>query len=77
MRDLVQDLLTFAEVSMPAQLAGQSMNLHECIDWATENLEADIRDSGADVQWSGMPSVDRCFEGSRRVFQNLLGSASA
>jgi len=74
MQTLVQDLLAFSRSGRE----GTEMSTTDCnivVQQALLNLEAAVRDSGAQVKCSTLPTIHASGAQLRQVFQNLIGNA--
>jgi signal transduction histidine kinase len=73
MQTLVQDLLTFSRVGRNRQRA--SVACGEVVAEALKNLTAAMQESGAIVQFDGLPTVSADRLQLVQLFQNLIGNA--
>ena len=74
MQQLINDLLAFSRVG---RLAGrrQQVSLEDCLRAALRNLEAAQEETGAEVGWDPLPTVEGEGPLLTQVFQNLIGNA--
>ena len=74
MRTLINDLLMFSKLGN-ADRAMQRVALDSAIHWALMNLEGAVRESGAEVSFSGLPEVRGDQVQLVQLFQNLIANA--
>lgn len=74
MQTLIQDLLAFSRAGREGVAAGPT-NCNGVVESALKNLEAAIKDSGAVVNYGGLPTVAANPGQLQHVFQNLIANA--
>lgn len=75
MRDLLADLLAFAQLGARGELPTASTDLNVVLDKVTQNLRAAIDESGVTIRADLLPVVS-VYEGHFiALFQNLIGNA--
>jgi PAS domain S-box-containing protein len=75
MRDLLADLLTYAEIGARTDEPVQAVDLNTVIEKVKQNLKIAIEDNGARVMVDRLPTL-HAFEGHFiPLFQNLIGNA--
>jgi DNA-binding LacI/PurR family transcriptional regulator/signal transduction histidine kinase len=74
--DLVNDLLRYADLDRPTARR-QSVDLNEAVQRAETALEAEVTESGAEVDAVGLPIVLGRSSELQLVFQNLIENAIA
>lgn len=73
-KKFVQDLLTYAKIEMKSQ-DFYSVDLSSVVDDAANNLQQDIKESGAAVRHDNLPVVIADKIQMIRLFQNLISNA--
>jgi two-component system, sensor histidine kinase and response regulator len=74
MQALIQDLLKFSRVGK-AEIEPRATDCRAVVEQAVKNLQAAILESGAAVNWNGLPVVMADAGQLTQVFQNLLANA--
>ncbi len=74
MQRLVRDLLAYSR-SGRLEIKPRPVALETCMTTVVENLGGSIRESGADVHWSDLPTVQGDATALTSVLQNLVGNA--
>ncbi len=75
MRELLGDLLTYAEIGARPDEPIQPVDLNEVLELVKENLKISIDDNAAEITADHLPSL-HVFEGHFvPLFQNLIGNA--
>ena len=74
MQALIQDLLKFSRVGK-AEIEPRITECHAVVEQAVKNLQAAVLESGALVNWSGLPAVMADPSQLVQVFQNLIANA--
>jgi signal transduction histidine kinase len=74
MQALIKDLLKFSRVGT-AQIERQATPCHQAVEQALNNLQVAIEESGAVVNWNGLPTVMADAAQLTQVFQNLIANA--
>ncbi len=75
MRNLLADLLAYAEAGVRQEDATQAINLDSILEKVRQNLAASISDSGAVITTDRLPTL-KAYEGHFiPLFQNLIGNA--
>jgi signal transduction histidine kinase len=74
MQALIQDLLKFSRVGR-AEIEPRSTDCRTVMELALKNLQAAIEESGAVVNWNGLPTVMADLPQLTQVFQNLIANA--
>jgi signal transduction histidine kinase len=74
MQALIQDLLKFSRVGK-AQIETRTTDCRAVVEQAVRNLQAAILESGAAVNWEGLPVVMADAGQLTQVFQNLIANA--
>ena len=75
MRELLSDLLAYAEIGGTPEEPAQTVDLNVVIEKVTQNLKVAIEDSGAVITAGRLPSLS-AYEGHFiPLFQNLIGNA--
>jgi PAS domain S-box-containing protein len=72
---LLRECLEYAAVGRGAPPHTERVNAGQALDWARENLAAQIRESQAELDVGPLPEVRGDVIGLGRVFQNLLSNA--
>lgn len=75
MATLIEDLLTYASVSVSEINAQTEIKVKEQLEAAMANLEATIAQSGASVTYDALPSLRVDRTSVVQIFQNLIGNA--
>lgn len=74
MRALIDDLLSYSQVGQkPA--SSEAADLNAVLEWVLENLRESVGNSGADIQYTVLPSVSGDEAQLKQVFQNLIANA--
>jgi signal transduction histidine kinase len=74
MQALIHDLLKFSRVGK-AEIEPSATECREVVAQAVKNLQAAVEESGAVVNWNGLPAVMADFSQLTQVFQNLIANA--
>jgi two-component system sensor histidine kinase/response regulator len=74
MHALIADLLRYSQVGQ-AHKEMASVDLRAVMQWAVDNLQQPILETGATVRWSGLPVVSGDETQLRHLMQNLVGNA--
>lgn len=74
MRTLIDNLLEFSRVSR-AKADMASVNLDFVIREVKNALELVINDTGATINYQGLPSIDASFTQIKQLFTNIIGNA--
>jgi PAS domain S-box-containing protein len=74
MQSLIKDLLTFSRVGK-AEIEPQTIDCRAVVEQALKNLQAVVQESGAVVNWNGLPTVMGDPSQLTQVFQNLIANA--
>lgn len=74
MQALIQDLLKFSRVGKAA-IEPRTTECRAVVELALNNLEVAVRESGAVVNWNGLPAVMADPAQLTQVFQNLIANA--
>jgi signal transduction histidine kinase len=74
MQALIQDLLKFSRVGK-AEIEPRTTDCRAVVEQALENLQAAVEESGAVVNWNGLPTVMADPVQLSQVFQNLIANA--
>jgi len=74
MQALIQDLLKFSRVGRAA-IEPRTTDCRTVVEQALKNLQAAVEESGAVVNWSGLPTVMADLSQLTQVFQNLIANA--
>jgi signal transduction histidine kinase len=74
MQALIQDLLRFSRVGNQ-QIEPKATECHAIVEQALKNLQAAVVESGAAVNWDGLPVVLADSAQLTQVFQNLIANA--
>ncbi len=74
MQALIQDLLRFSRVGK-AEIEPRATDCRAVVEQALENLQAAVLESGAAVNWNGLPVVMADPGQLTQVFQNLIANA--
>jgi signal transduction histidine kinase len=74
MQTLIQDLLKFSRVGR-AELEPRTTDCRGVVEQALKNLQAAVEESGAVVNWNGLPTVMADSSQLTQVFQNLIANA--
>lgn len=75
MSDLVEAVLAHAQVGTSAIGTVRTESAAEAVQIAIENLQRHIADSGANIRYGPLPSVNVDKQALRQLFQNLLSNA--
>lgn len=74
MQTLIRDLLSFSHVGT-AEIDLSATECHAVVEQALKNLQAAVQESGATVNWTGLPMVMADPSQLTQVFQNLIANA--
>ncbi len=74
MQALIQDLLKFSRVGR-AEIELRTTECRAVVEQALKNLQAAVQESGAVVNWNGLPVVMADPSQLTQVFQNLIANA--
>lgn len=74
MQTLISDLLSYSRISTRDNSL-YPVDLNESVERACEDLEEDIRDSGAAIEVEDLPTVEANTTQMAQLFQNLIGNA--
>ena len=74
MQALIHDLLKFSRVGK-TQIEAQTTDCRAVVEQAVKNLQLAVEDSGAVVNWNGLPVVMADSSQLIQVFQNLIANA--
>jgi len=74
MQALIDDLLTFSRIGNHG-ISLQNADCNEAVETACKNLEAAIRETGAEVQYDRLPVVVADGRLLVQLFQNLIGNS--
>ncbi len=74
MRTLINDLLTYSQVSMNPDVLEQ-VELNEVVQHVLQDLEASIHETGATLRVDQLPVVQGNYHQLAQMFQNVLGNA--
>jgi signal transduction histidine kinase len=74
MNALINDLLQYSQVSQTRKEMA-AVDLNAVMQWAVDNLQQPILETGASVTWSGLPVVSGDETQLRHLMQNLVGNA--
>jgi signal transduction histidine kinase len=74
MQVLIEDLLTYSRITTRAK-PFQSTNFEEVLEAVTDNLQMVIRESGAHITHSPLPTVSGDDTQLTQLFQNLISNA--
>ncbi len=74
MQALIQDLLKFSRVGK-AEIEPRTTDCRAVVEQAVKNLQAALEESGAVVNWNGLPVVMADPSQLTQVFQNLIANA--
>jgi PAS domain S-box-containing protein len=74
MQSLIKDLLTFSRFGK-AEIELQTIDCRTVVEQALKNLQAAVQESGAVVDWNGLPTVTGDPSQLTQVFQNLIANA--
>jgi signal transduction histidine kinase len=74
MQALIQDLLRFSRVGRQ-ELDRRTTDCRTVVEQALKNLQAAVQESGAVVNWNGLPVLKADPAQLTQVFQNLIGNA--
>jgi signal transduction histidine kinase len=74
MQALIQDLLKFSRVGRAA-IEARTTDCRAVVEQALKNLQAAVEESGAVVNWNGLPMVMADLPQLTQVFQNLIANA--
>jgi signal transduction histidine kinase len=74
MQALIRDLLKFSRAGT-AEIVRQSTRCYQAVEQALNNLQVAIKESGAVVNWDGLPTVMADAAQLTQVFQNLIANA--
>jgi signal transduction histidine kinase len=74
MRTLINDLLTYSQVSMNPDVL-EIVELNEVIQHVVQDLEASVHETGATLQVDKLPVIRGNHHQLGQMFQNLLGNA--
>jgi signal transduction histidine kinase len=74
MQSLIKDLLTFSRFGK-AEIELQTVDCRTVVEQALKNLQAAVEESGAVVNWNGLPIVTGDPSQLTQVFQNLIANA--
>ncbi len=74
MQRLIHDLLSYSRVGTQGQQI-EELASQEMVDEALKNLDVAIQESGAEIQYQGLPTVVADRRQLPQLFQNLIGNA--
>jgi len=74
MQALIQDLLKFSRAGK-AEIELRTTECRAVVEQAVKNLQASVEESGAVVNWNGLPAVMADPSQLTQVFQNLIANA--
>jgi signal transduction histidine kinase len=74
MQALIQDLLKFSRVGK-TEIELRTIECRAVVEQALKNLQAAVEESGAAVNWNGLPVVKADASQLTLVFQNLIANA--
>src|SRR3954452_3766943 len=74
MHALIEDLLRYSQVGQ-SRKGMASVDLNAVMQWAVDNLQQPILETGATVSWAGLPVVRGDETQLRHLMQNLVGNA--
>jgi light-regulated signal transduction histidine kinase (bacteriophytochrome) len=74
MQSLIKDLLTFSRFGK-AEIELQTIDCGTVVEQALKNLQVAVQESGAVVNWNGLPTVMGDPSQLTQVFQNLIANA--
>ncbi len=74
MQTLIQDLLKFSRAGK-AEIEPRTTDCRAVVEQALNNLRAAVQESGAVVNWNGLPVVMADASQLTQVFQNLIANA--
>jgi light-regulated signal transduction histidine kinase (bacteriophytochrome) len=74
MQALIQDLLKFFQVGK-AEIKPRTTECRALVEQAVKNVQAAVEESGAVVNWNGLPVVMADPSQLTQVFQNLIANA--
>ena len=74
MQALIQDLLKFSRAGK-AEIEPRTTECRAVVEQAVKNLQAAVEESGAAVNWNGLPAVLADPSQLTQVFQNLIANA--
>jgi signal transduction histidine kinase len=74
MQALIQDLLKFSRVGRQ-EIERRTTDCRAVVEQALANLQAAVQESGAVVNWNGLPVVKADASQLTQVFQNLIANA--
>ena len=74
MQTLIQDLLKFSRVGRQ-EIERRTTDCRMVVEQALKNLQAAVQESGAAVNWNGLPVVKADPSQLAQVFQNLIANA--
>jgi len=74
MQALIQDLLKFSRVGRQ-EIERRTTDCRAVVEQALTNLQAAVQESGAVVNWNGLPVLEADPAQLTQVFQNLIGNA--
>jgi len=75
MERMIKDLLEYSSVDADHRRVLEKTSCDTALDFALENLEATIAESGAEIRRAGLPSVKGEITQLVRLFQNLIGNS--
>ncbi len=75
LRRLTDDLLTYSRVSGSDEFVRKRVRMAGVVQWAMMNLKQAIEESGASIEWDGLPPVMADENRIVLVVQNLLSNS--
>ena len=75
MARMIDDLLNYSQLMHENGTEFGQMQMSATLDWALQNLEETIRDAGAEIRRSDLPTVKGDFGLLGQLWQNLVGNA--
>jgi light-regulated signal transduction histidine kinase (bacteriophytochrome) len=75
MERMIRDLLDYSSVDADHRRVMEPTSCDTALDFALENLEATIAESGAEIRREALPSVKGEITQLVRLFQNLIGNS--
>lgn len=75
MRELLTDLLAYAEAGAPGEREPETVDLNTVLDRAKASLQSAIEESGAQIECEGLPMIRANAAHFEPLFQNLISNA--
>jgi PAS domain S-box-containing protein len=75
MGTLIKDLLNYSRLINDSEIPSADVDLNEALQWALDNVQTAIEESGASIHAGPLPTVRGDRVQLAQLFQNLIGNA--